>query len=66
MTWDEAYERYDDMLNEISGPVRIGTLEYDAARVLREVDPIAYRTGFVDWADGEGIDTDELEGVDRH
>lgn len=64
MTWDEAYEQYDEWLNEI-GEVRVGGLEYDAATVLRKVDPIAYRTGLNDWADSEGIDTDELEGVDR-
>jgi hypothetical protein len=64
MTWDEAYERFDDCLNE-AGPVTVIGLEYYPARVLREVDPTAYRTYFNDWTDSEGIDTDKLEGVDR-
>ena len=61
-TWKEAEEAYDDMLDEVSGPVRIGSLEFSASRVLREVDPIAYRVGLHDFIDSEGIDSDDLEG----
>ena len=61
-TWKEAEEAYDDMLDEVSGPVRIGSLEYSASHVLREVDPIAYRVGLHDFIDSEGIDSDDLEG----
>lgn len=61
-TWKEAEEAYDDMLDEVSGPVRIGILEYSASRVLREVDPIAYRVGLHEFIDSEGIDSDDLEG----
>ena len=42
-------EQYDDMLDDLYGPVRIGTLTYDASRVLKEVDPIAYRVGLSDY-----------------
>ncbi|HTF53580.1 MAG TPA: hypothetical protein VK735_39560 [Pseudonocardia sp.] len=67
LSWDEVYERYDDMIDEIDGPVTIGELTYQPSRVLREIDPTAYRCGFNDWADSEGIDTDELTGnADRH
>ena len=59
-TMSEAIAAYDDMLDEF-GTVEIGTLTYSAARVLREVDPIAYRVTFFEWADSEGIDTDDLE-----
>ena len=61
-TWKEAEEAYDDMLDEVSGPVRIGSLEFSASRVLREMDPIAYRVGLHEFIDSEGIDSDDLEG----
>lgn len=44
-------ERYDEMLDDLYGPVRIGTLTYDASRVLKEVDPIAYRVGLSEFED---------------
>lgn len=57
-TMSEAIAAYDEMLVE-AYPNQIMNLS--AARILREVDPIAYRVGFHDWADAEGIDTDDLE-----
>ncbi|AYY11604.1 hypothetical protein EF847_01540 [Actinobacteria bacterium YIM 96077] len=42
-------EQYEKMLDENHGTVRLGELEYAASRVLREVDPTAYRVGFADW-----------------
>lgn len=61
-TWMEAEEAYDDLLDEITGPVMVGGLEFVASRVLREMDPIAYRVGLHDFIDSEGIDSDDLEG----
>lgn len=61
-TWDEAIAAYDDMLDEFSGEVVIGTLRYAASRVLREVDPIAYRCGLFDFLDGEDFNSDDLPG----
>lgn len=43
-----AYEMYDDSLDEIYGDF-MGS--YPASRVLKEVDPIAYRVGFHDYVD---------------
>lgn len=60
-TTTEAYEAYDEAL-DAEGTVTIAGYEYEVARALREVDPVAYRCGFNDWADAEGIDTDELTG----
>ena len=60
-TTTEAYEAFDDYLDEL-GDVSLGTLTYPTSRVLLAVDPIAYRCEFNDWADAEGIDTDTLEG----
>lgn len=65
-TWDAAYAAYDDAIESAYGDtVNVAGYEYGTARALRVLDPIAYRTGFNDWADSEGIDTDELTGVDR-
>lgn len=61
-TWEEAEEQYSDMLDEITGPVNILGMEYSASRVLREMDPIAYRVGLHDYIDSEGVDSDDLEG----
>lgn len=57
----EAIAAYEDYLDEVAGPFEIGHLTFDASRVLRELDPIAYRVGFFDWADAEDIETDDLE-----
>lgn len=45
-----ALKQYDEFLNEVYGEVTLGIgLTYSASRVLKEVDPIAYRCGFNDW-----------------
>ena len=43
-------EMYDDSLDEM-GDIKIGTLTFSPSRVLREVDPIAYRTGLSEYED---------------
>ena len=53
--------RYDDMLDELYSFEKVGGpfASMSASRVLKEVDPIAYRCGKNDWADGEGfVDVD--------
>ena len=60
-TWGQAYSRYNDFLNEQQSPVTINGATYYLSNILSAVDPIAYRVGFNDWADAEGIDTDDLE-----
>lgn len=60
-TISETVAAYDAMLDEFDGPVTVGGLTFDASRILRELDPIAYKCGWIDWCDAEGIDTDELE-----
>ena len=61
-SWEDAEQSFDDMLDESSGPVVIAGIEFRAAQVLKEVDPIAYRTSLFDYVDGEGIDSDDLDG----
>lgn len=58
-TMSEAIEAYDEMLNDVYGYQVLD--QWEACDVLRRMDPIAYRVGFHDWADAEGIDTDDLE-----
>lgn len=70
LTDSELHERYDDMIDEVSGDVVIGSLTYSASRVLKEVDPIAYRVGFSEWLDAElgetitDIDPESYPGMD--
>ena len=59
-TWDEAKQGFRDMLDECYGDVEVG-VTIPASRVLEECDPTAFRCGLLDWLDGEGIDSDELE-----
>lgn len=61
-TWDEAVESFESMLDETTGPVKVAGIEWDASRVLREMDPIAFRCGLFDYLDGEGVDSDDLDG----
>ena len=46
-----AEEAYEELIDEISEEVKIGSLTYSAGRVLREVDPIAFRCGMADESD---------------
>lgn len=64
-TWTEAYEAYDEMLDDVYGEWDLGIVMLSASRALRFTDPIAYRTGLNDWLDAEGIDSDDLEGDDN-
>lgn len=44
-------EQFDEMLDETYGTFKIGYLEFDASRILKELDPIAYRVGLADITD---------------
>jgi len=61
MTEREAMDQYDEMLNE-QGTIKIGTLEYSPADVLRVVDPTVYRCGLVDYIDSLADDGLYVEG----
>ena len=45
----EAYERYDDMLDDCYGDIKILGLAYRHSDVLKDFDAIAYRCGFNDY-----------------
>lgn len=57
MTEYEIEESYAMMLDETYGVVSVAGYEYDTSRLLKEVDPIAYRVGLSDyesWANCTG------------
>lgn len=62
ITERDAVERFDEFFNEVVPMVQIGTLEYEPARVLKEVDPVAYHQEFLAWLDQENLD---VEGYER-
>ena len=45
----EAYERYDDMLDDCHCDLLICGMVYTTSVALKRVDPIAYRCGFNDY-----------------
>jgi hypothetical protein len=49
---------YEDMLDELTGDIRIGSLTYSASHVLRLVDPIAYQIGLSEFEDS--LEADEV------
>jgi len=50
ITEEEAYEIYNDMLDECY-PIKIGYINIRTSKALEHDDPIAYRTGFNDYLD---------------
>jgi hypothetical protein len=49
---------YAELIDE-QGPVIVAGLEFTASRILREVDPVAYRCGLVDYVDSLDVTDDE-------
>ena len=45
---DEFEQGFDDWLDEIGEPCKVGNLEYSQSQVLKNCDPIAYRICFTD------------------
>jgi len=54
----EAYEQYDNMLDECYPDQVMGI---PASRILKKCDPIAYSCGFDDWLDSCELTIDETE-----
>ena len=54
---DEYEDEYCNMIDEMD-VVRIGSLEYQASYVLREIDPTAYRCGLIDYVDSLEVSDD--------
>lgn len=56
---DKYDENYDEGLDEIYGEIMIGNISFLPSRILKELDPIAYRCGFSDYIDSLDIEDDE-------
>lgn len=57
----ETVAAYDEMLDELHDHPEIAGVSFYPSSILNEMDPIAYKCGWIDWCDAEGIDTDDLE-----
>jgi len=55
---------YRDMLDECEPEVRVAGLSFCASRIVEELDPVAFRCGVNDYADGLVNDsiTEEING----
>lgn len=54
--WEERYAEFLDEIYPVG--VEVAGMNYQASRVLRECDPIAFRCNANDYADAMGWDTD--------
>ena len=59
-TISQTVTAYNEMLDEHFPVAIVAGAEYEYSYLLDELDPIAYKCGWLDWCDSEGIDTDEL------
>ena len=61
----DEYDAYDDWLDDMQEPYKIGVCEFYPSQILKECDPIAYNCGYNDFIDSELSDIeyriDELE-----
>ena len=44
-------KKYEEVLNELYGEVRLGGLTFDAGRIIRELDETAFNCGMADYED---------------
>ena len=59
----EAYNMYNDMLDETYGEVQIGGMNYTTSGALYRVDQTAYRCGFNDYTSHLEEDKIYVEGI---
>ena len=59
----EAYEMYDEMLDETYGEVQIRGMNYTTSGALYRVDQTAYRCGFNDYTSHLEEDKIYVEGI---
>tara|TARA_Y100000310_G_scaffold309683_1_gene354053 strand:+ start:939 stop:1259 length:321 start_codon:yes stop_codon:yes gene_type:complete len=50
---NENEDEYNDMLDDVTGEIRIGSLTYSASQVLKSVDEIAYNVGLNEFNDNK-------------
>lgn len=60
----DDYDAYDEALDSY-GTVSVLGLEFDPSRIIKELDPTAYRCGYNDWKDSDQRDLeDAIENED--
>ena len=62
-TWTPDYleEKYDNMINGRHARVKVGRLAWPPARVLKQMDPVAYQRGMQEYLDSRKEDyNDEI------
>jgi RNA-splicing ligase RtcB len=52
----ELEEIFMEFINDNYGTVELFGIEYDYARVVKDVDPSSFRQSFLNWIDSEGIE----------
>lgn len=62
ITEEQLIEQFDDFLDAIYPEAKIGTHSFLPSQVLKNTDPIAYRTDLADYADALSRDGFEVEG----
>lgn len=69
-------QRFNDMLDDCYGTVKIAGLEYSTSDALARIDPIAYRCGLADFTsseldetlveiDGKYFSKDDVDSIDE-
>lgn len=58
----DALQEYDQMLDDVYPEVTLGFSSFLPSRVLKEMDPIAYRVGFREYVNGLVDDGTFVEG----
>lgn len=54
----ELEQMYNEFLADCYPTVNVCGYDFDPSRALKELDPTAYRCGFLAWCDQEGYDID--------
>ena len=57
----ELLEAYRELLDDNYAECKVAGYTFEPSKVLEELDPVAFRQGYLDYADAAGIDLDELE-----
>lgn len=64
ITEEEALDWYDELLDE-GADVNVLGCYFAKSRILKELDPIAYRCGFIDYIDSLSGIKIEVEGFEN-
>lgn len=57
----ELLEEYRLFLDSDGAVVNIAGIEFTPSQILENLDPVAFRCGYLDFANSDGIDLDSLE-----